>query len=101
VRHRYEISHLVALSVAVGLIAVPTAITVAADRKMERLTFTCDTDAECAALPPCALKPGCDGGPDTQPFRLVGYECEGAKGPLYRDEEDEFPKCGEIKAIWE
>lgn len=28
----------------------------------------CDTDSECAALPRCYLKPGCDGGPNTNPW---------------------------------
>jgi len=33
----------------------------------------CSTDAECAALPPCVLTPGCDGGPDPahQPSRWL------------------------------
>lgn len=85
----------------VGIIASLTFCAPTKPAKMERLVFGCDTDAECAALPPCALKPGCDGGPDTEPFRLVGYDCEGASGPLYRDEEDQFPRCGEIKGIME
>lgn len=65
----------------------------------ERRAFTCDTDAECAALPPCALKPGCDGGPYSQPYRLAGYGCEGmAPGAvLYADEEDHFPRCRRIE----
>lgn len=67
----------------------------------ERVSFNCDTDAECAALPPCKLKPGCDGGPNTEPYRLVGYGCVGAAGPIYRDEEDEFPRCKVIEGIWE
>jgi len=70
-------------------------------KHMKELTFTCDTDEECAALPPCALKPGCDGGPDSEPYRLVGYDCVGATQPLYGDEEDEFPKCRVIKRIWQ
>lgn len=78
--------------------------------KMQRVTFNCDTDAECAALPPCLLKQqayeqgkssaGCDGGPNTHPYRLVGYDCKGATVPLYRDEEDEFPQCKAIEAVW-
>jgi hypothetical protein len=61
----------------------------------ERINMSCDGDAECAALPACATKPGCDGGPNTQPWRLVGYGCAGANGqPLFRDEEDEFPASG-------
>lgn len=28
---------------------------------------------------------------------LVGYGCEGATGPLYADEEDEFPRCEAIE----
>ena len=34
---------------------------------------SCDTDAECAATPPCVLTPGCDGGPDParQPWRWL------------------------------
>lgn len=36
--------------------------------------------------------------PNPQPSpRLVGYECEGAQGPLYADEEDDFPRCKEIE----
>lgn len=68
--------------------------------RMTRLTFECSTDAECAETPPCALKAGCDGSPASTPYRLVGYDCEGALGPLYRDEEDEFPRCGEIVQTW-
>jgi len=64
---------------------------------MKHLTFNCDTDEECAALPPCKLKPGCDGGPDTEPYRLVGYDCDGYRVPIYRDEEDEFPHCKAIE----
>lgn len=30
---------------------------------------TCDTDAQCAATWQCRIMPGCDGGPDTQPWR--------------------------------
>lgn len=58
-----------------------------------RHTMSCDTDEECAKLPACALKPGCDGSPATEPFRLVGYGCDGGRivVPIYRDEEDEFP----------
>lgn len=67
---------------------------------MERLTFECDTDYECSQTPPCALKPGCDGGPDSEPYRLVGYDCEGALVPLYYDNEDEFPTCKEIVPTW-
>jgi hypothetical protein len=63
-------------------------------------TNDCDTDSSCAALPQCALKPGCNGGPDSEPFRLVGYGCDGAPGPLYRDEENEFPACERIEALW-
>jgi hypothetical protein len=28
----------------------------------------CDTDAECAATPPCVLTPGCDGSPYREPY---------------------------------
>lgn len=28
--------------------------------------------------------------------RLVGYGCEGTNGPIFANEEDEFPKCKEI-----
>lgn len=36
--------------------------------------------------------------PNPPPFpRLVGYECEGASGPLYAEEEDHFPKCAKIE----
>lgn len=63
---------------------------------MERLSFVCDTDYECSQLPNCLNKIGCDGSPKSEPYRLVGYDCEGASEPLYRDEEDEFPKCKEI-----
>jgi hypothetical protein len=28
----------------------------------------CSTDAECRATPPCMLTPGCDGGPEHQPW---------------------------------
>lgn len=63
--------------------------------------LSCDTDAECAALPPCALKPGCDGGPTSRPYALVGYGCAGADRPLYRDEEDEFPApCARIESTF-
>jgi hypothetical protein len=65
-------------------------------------SFECSTDAECAALPPCALKPGCDGGPNSEPYRLIGYGCRGSAVPLYRDHEDEFPApCRDIHPIWE
>lgn len=30
--------------------------------------------------------------------RLVGYGCEGSTGPLYADEEDDFPPCAYIEA---
>lgn len=29
--------------------------------------------------------------------RLVGHGCTGAQGPLYADEEDEFPACERIE----
>lgn len=29
--------------------------------------------------------------------RLVGYECEGAAGPIYAAEESDFPICGDIR----
>ena len=29
--------------------------------------------------------------------RLVGYGCEGADGPIYRNQEDEFPACERIE----
>lgn len=67
---------------------------------MQPRTFNCDTDSECANLPPCKLKLTCDGGPNTEPFRLVGYDCQWALGPIYRDEEDEFPKCGRIEGVF-
>lgn len=69
--------------------------------RMQRVTFDCDTDYQCAQLPPCKLKEGCDGGPYTEPYRLVGYDCQWAFGPIYRDEEDEFPLCGEITRVFE
>lgn len=31
--------------------------------------------------------------------RLVGYGCDGSNGePLYRNEEDEFPRCDSVEA---
>jgi hypothetical protein len=32
--------------------------------------------------------------PAPSDFRLVGYGCEGTAGPIYRDEEDQFPDGG-------
>jgi len=29
--------------------------------------------------------------------RLVGYGCEGTSGPIFANEEDEFPKCERIE----
>jgi hypothetical protein len=78
------------------------AFALASTHKAETIQTDCDTDSSCAALPQCALKPGCNGGPDSEPFRLVGYGCEGARpGQLfYADEEDLFPgKCARIEVI--
>ena len=44
---------------------------------------SCSTDSVCAALAP--------------PARLVGFGCEGAYGPLYANEEDDFPLCERIE----
>jgi hypothetical protein len=33
------------------------------------------------------------------PPRLIGMGCEGASGPLWADEEDEFPPCAKIEVI--
>lgn len=30
--------------------------------------------------------------------RLVGIGCSGANGPLYANEEDDFPRCSRIEA---
>lgn len=74
--------------------AAPLALADAANDQAGAPVAACDTDAQCAELPACALKPGCDGTPATAPFRLVGYGCAGSRAPLYRDEEDEFPAGG-------
>lgn len=40
---------------------------------------------------------GCAPAPNPDEFRLVGWGCEGAGDkPLFRNEEDEFPRCKEI-----
>jgi hypothetical protein len=86
---------LILIALGAGLMVAPETVT-----HLERQSapvLDCDTDAECAALPPCALKPGCDGTPWTEPYRLVGYGCEGAGGVLYADEEDHFPRCRRIE----
>lgn len=84
-----------ALTIAAGaaLMSLPELASFTLRAMEPRPVFACDTDAECAALPPCALKPGCDGGPDSEPFRLVGYGCQGHAGRLFADEEDSFPPC--------
>lgn len=33
------------------------------------------------------------------PPRLIGTGCEGAQGPLWADEEDDFPRCKDIHVI--
>lgn len=89
-----------AAALVAGLGVVELALPGAQVVSMQRLSFECDTDEQCAATPPCAKKPGCDGSPYTEPYALVGYDCVGAVTPLYRDEEDEFPRCGEIIPTW-
>lgn len=36
---------------------------------------------------------------DGRPPLLVGIGCAGASGPLYANEEDEFPKCADIHRV--
>ena len=72
------------------------------ERASLSVTVNCDTDEQCAATPACALKPGCDGSPATEPYHLVGIGCMGGliAFPIYRDEEDEFPApCMAIEAV--
>lgn len=63
---------------------------------------SCDTDAECAALPQCARDPQCDGGPVNGPRRaviLVGTGCGPQRVIMVAGEEDEFPvSCQHIEA---
>ena len=33
------------------------------------------------------------------PPRLVGYNCQGASGPLYAHEESDFPLCERVETI--
>lgn len=88
-------------ALAATVVAAAGCAAVLASCAAEASRMSCDTDAQCAALPACAAKPGCDGTPWTQPARLIGYGCAGASGPLYRDEEDEFPAggCRSIEAL--
>lgn len=86
-------------ALTVGASAAMSAMTVNPAPAAQSVTNACDTDSECAALPQCALKPGCDGGPDSAPFRLVGYGCDGATAPLFRDEESDFPRCDRIEVL--
>jgi hypothetical protein len=63
---------------------------------------SCDTDAECAALPQCRRDPTCDGGPVNMPRRavvLVGVGCGPDRVIMVAGEEDEFPeRCEAIEA---
>lgn len=33
------------------------------------------------------------------PARLIGWQCDGERGPLYRIEESDFPICERIERI--
>lgn len=98
---RFKLALVAGLGLAVGLVGYELANPGGQFMSMRPVTFHCDTDYGCSLLPPCYLKPGCDGSPYTEPYRLVGYDCQWAVVPLYRDEEDEFPKCGRIEELWQ
>jgi hypothetical protein len=54
---------------------------------------SCETDSECYAV----AGPW-DKGTYPDEFALVGWGCEGAGDkPLFRNEEDEFPRCDRIE----
>lgn len=83
---------------------IPAPAHVLALPRVDANLYPCDTDAECAATPPCMADRRCDGGPVNGPrvtVVLIGVGCGPKLQTMVAREEDEFgTTCQAIEAAW-